>query len=56
MMNVGIPEFIWILLSGMSLAMSLFFHGEPKGNYSFWSTLIALALEFWIVWAGGFFR
>lgn len=55
-MNIGIPEIVWIVLCAMNLGIALVKDGEPKGNYSFWLTLLALGIEFWIVWAGGFFQ
>ena len=50
------PQIIWIFLAGGTIFVSLMKHGEPKGNYNFWTTLIAMGLEFWIVYAGGFFK
>ena len=46
---------IAIMLLGVGIALGK--HGEPKdGTYSFWSTLIAFALEMLLLWGGGFFR
>lgn len=53
---MGLPEYVWIFLAGGSLFISLVKNGEPKGNYNFFAALIALGIEFWIVWSGGFFR
>jgi len=53
---MGFPQYVWIFLAGGTVFMSLVKHGEPRPNYNFWATLIAMGIEFWIVWVGGFFR
>lgn len=52
---MGIPQIIMIVLMSMSVGMSLVKHGESRGNYSFWSTLIAAVIEVVILKCGGFF-
>ncbi|WP_156129088.1 hypothetical protein [Chitinibacter sp. ZOR0017] len=50
------PQLIWLALNGIALGIALSEHGKPKtGKHSFWSTLIAVGLGYWIVSAGGFF-
>lgn len=49
------PQIILIVLYAMSLAISLCKHGEDKGKYNFWSSLIAAAIDVAILKWGGFF-
>jgi hypothetical protein len=53
---MGIPEILMIVLWGIGLGVALTQHGEPKtGSYNFFVTLVATALEFGLMWWGGFF-
>lgn len=49
------PQITMIVLIAMSATISLIKNGESKGEYSFITTVIALALEGWILYEGGFF-
>lgn len=52
---MGTPQIIWIVIASLSLFLSLIKHGEDKGKFSFWNTLFAVAIDVWILSAGGFF-
>jgi len=41
---------IWALGFGLTVAK----HGQPKGNYSVWESMIAIAISSAILWWGGF--
>ena len=43
-------------MMGMSLGIALCKHGEDKGEYNFWSSLIAFGIEMLLLWGGGFFK
>ena len=49
-------QIIILCLIVSSLALSLAKHGEDRGEYNFWYTLIALTLEFFILKWGGFWQ
>ena len=44
--------FIGMLVADTAIAMVL--HGKPRGNYSFFQTLIAVAINVAVLWWGGF--
>lgn len=50
-----VPQAIIIILYAMSLGLSLAKHGESKGEYNFWHTLVSAIIEFLILKWGGFF-
>lgn len=51
------PQIILIVLYGISLLYSAYFHGKPKdGRHSFWSNLIGVAIIISLLWWGGFFN
>ena len=55
--NLGIPQFIMILIFTLNLCISLMKHGETKkGNESFGLSVIGNAILFAILWWGGFFK
>lgn len=55
-MKIGIPQAIMLAIVCMNLGMSLALHGQEKqGEYNFWVTLIGMALELSLLYAGGFF-
>lgn len=50
------PQIIMITLLAISLGMTTAKHGEPKtGRESGWNALIAMAIQFGILYWGGFF-
>lgn len=49
------PQIILIILYAMAVTFSLCKHGENRGNYNFWSTLISVGIEVAILKWGGFF-
>lgn len=54
--TLGIPQIIWIVLSMIGLGTSMANHGKPSnGKHNFWIILISAGLNFWILYAGGFF-
>ncbi len=57
MITLGIPQIIMLVLMTFGLLLNLVKHGEDKeGKYNFATALIAACLEFWILYAGGFFK
>ena len=54
--NMGWPQIVWIVISGIGLGIALVKHGEPRqSNYNFWVTLMSLGIEVLILYKGGFF-
>lgn len=50
------PQIAMVLLAGTSLGLHGSKHGEPRdGHYNFYVQFLCLAIEFWILWCGGFF-
>ena len=54
-MHVGIPQAIVLALMVACLTMNCVKHGEPRGAYCWWSSVIALPILFGLYWWGGFF-
>lgn len=52
---MGIPQICYIVLITLGLGISLAKHGEPKGDYNFFTTLIAVAIQIGLLILGGFF-
>ena len=51
------PQITIIALYALSLGMTLAQHGKPKtGTHSFWVALIGTAINFGILYWGGFFN
>lgn len=50
-----VPQIIMIVMMAMAVTISLCKHGENKGKYSFWSTLLSVAIEVTLLKWGGFF-
>ena len=50
------PQIIMIVLLTISVFTGLMKHGESKGNYNFWSSLIGAAIEAAILKWGGFWN
>lgn len=48
------PQIIMIVLYSIGLFTALLKHGESKGNYNFWASLIASIIEILILKWGGF--
>ena len=49
------PQWVILALMFMGLGMSIGLHGKPRDDkYNAWATLIATALEAWLLYAGGF--
>ncbi len=56
MLNIGVPQGIYLALLFTGIGAEAANHGQPKkGNHNFWvaliGTLLALALQYW----GGFY-
>lgn len=49
------PQIIMIILCTISLTIDLLKHGESKGEYNFWVSLMGAAIEIAILKWGGFF-
>lgn len=55
-MKFGFCQIALTALYLLSLGMHAAKHGEPKtGKYSFWTALISLAIEFTLLYFGGFY-
>ncbi|MGI5959003.1 MAG: hypothetical protein ACOX60_06280 [Massiliimalia sp.] len=53
---MSLPAIIWILINMIGLGVALAQHGKLKiGKYNVFSTIIAAAIEFGLLWWGGFF-
>lgn len=54
---MGIPQIIVITMSIINALCVSFLHGQPRnGKYNIFAYLIASAISYWILIAGGFFR
>lgn len=47
---------IYTTLAIMGLGISMAKHGEPKGNYNFFITLVTTIIEFLLLWGMGVFE
>ena len=55
-MYFGIYQFIMTALLILSLGCHLAAHGRPKeGTYSFWTALTSCAIQFFLLYKGGFY-
>lgn len=53
---MGIWQVIWIALSAIGVGVAMVKHGEYRDDrYNIWATLVATAIEFFILAKGGFF-
>ena len=53
---MGFPQIIMTVWLALSLGCHLASHGKPKeGNYSFWTALISVSLEVFLLYKGGFY-
>ena len=56
-MQFGIPQIIQLGIMFLALGLSMAQHGKPKtGKESFWTTLVAIGIQFGILYWGGFFN
>ncbi len=56
-MSIGAPELIWLILVLVGLGIEIERHGDPKtGHYDAFTSLIAAAIGFGLLWWGGFFH
>ena len=49
------PQLAVIALTFIGVGMNLAKHGEARGEYNFWHSLIANLIMLWVFYAGGFF-
>lgn len=49
------PQILMVILLAIDAGVSLAQHGKPRSPHSIWTSLIAIALNVWILSAGGFF-
>lgn len=54
-MRFGIWQVIFIGIELLGFGIAAAKHGQPKGNYSVWGTLIGIAIDITILALGGFF-
>lgn len=52
---MGWPQITLIALTAASGGLVLANHGEPR-EYNFWHFLVGGAVEFYLLYAGGFFK
>jgi LPXTG-motif cell wall-anchored protein len=53
---MGWPQILWIVLAALGVGIAIANHGKPKtGRENAWSTIIATALAWALLSAGGFF-
>ncbi len=51
------PQIIMICLMAIGFGVGMANHGKPEtGKKSFWVTLFSLAINFSLLWWGGFWR
>jgi hypothetical protein len=50
------PQIIVIVLIMLNVGLALGKNGEPRSNYSFWSTVFDASLFFILLYWGGFFK
>jgi len=54
---MGTSQIIMLALLASNLLLGAHFHGKPRtGNYSFWVTLISVAVYFSLLVSGGYFN
>lgn len=52
---MGWPQVVMIFLLGCDFTIDLIKHGEPKeGKYNVWTAMVAVALNAYILYKGGF--
>lgn len=52
---MNIPQIIVIVMFSLNVGISLAKHGQSQGRYSFWATLISVAIWVGLLTWGGFF-
>lgn len=57
---MGWPQYVYAGLIILGLGMSIAQHGEPRtgsdARHNFFTSAIAAAISFWLLWAGGFWE
>jgi hypothetical protein len=54
---MGTSQIIMLVLLSVNLLLGAYLHGKEKtGNYSFWATLVSVAVYFTLLKTGGFFN
>jgi hypothetical protein len=54
---MGTSQIIMLILLSANLLLGAYLHGKEKtGNYSFWATLVSVAVYFTLLKTGGFFN
>ena len=55
-MNIGFWQIAYTALLMLSLGMHLAMHNKPKtGKYNFWIALVSCAIQFGMLYFGGFY-
>lgn len=55
-MNLGMPQIIILVIYAINLILTAILHGKPReGKNNVLSTIIGIAINMWILSAGGFF-
>lgn len=50
------PQITMIVVYALSLYIAAAEHGQPQPRRNFWASLIGTAINFGLLWAGGFWR
>lgn len=52
---MGLPQYIFIAITLISLGMAIAEHDEPRKNTNAWASIIGTAITMWLLGWGGFF-
>lgn len=52
---MGWPQYTYLALALIGLGSTIAKHGQPRDPYSATEAVIAFAISFGLLWAGGFF-
>jgi hypothetical protein len=53
---MGWAQVTWVALAAVGVAIAGVKHGESKGNWSFWGSILNVSLYSSLLYAGGFFN
>lgn len=54
--NFGTPQIIWITLMAFNIVYTVINHGKEQPPHNAYATLVSMALQFAILYWGGFFN
>lgn len=49
--------YLYILIGLQIFSLGIFMakHGEPRGKYNFWTTIVSCLIEWWLLYKAGLF-